>query len=69
MWQAAGHVDTSGVVSYGRSVRRASQKHCDFDRNSRSRIDKYVYCVQNDGTLMPHLLAGALGAMVSYVPR
>ena len=41
--------------------------HCDFDRNSRSLIDKYICHVQNDRTLMPHLLAGGIRSNVTCV--
>ena len=44
------------VIDYGRSDRRLNQGHRDFDRNSRSQIDKYTCCVQNDCTQMHRLL-------------
>ena len=41
-------------VMAGRTV-RLSQGHRDFDTNSQSKM-------QNDGTPMPHLLAGGIGS-------
>ena len=51
-----------GIIDYGWSNRRVNRGHPDFDKNNRSRIDKYTCRVQNDGTPMPQLLAGGIGS-------
>ena len=47
-----------GAFDYGSSDHLG---HLDFKLNTRSRIDKFRYRVQNDCTPMLHLLAGDIG--------
>ena len=57
-----------GVIDYGWSDRRVNQGDRDFDRNSGSRIYKYMCRVQNDRTPMPYLLARYIGVSRVLVP-
>ena len=54
-------IRTVHTWAYSIMTARIIWGHRDFNWNTRSRIDKYMSCVQNDCTPMPHLLAGGIG--------